>query len=279
MTSTELAEQQAPPAVVEYSTPASSDLEQFARDLQMAYGIAQRLVTTSFVPDAYRNKPQEAAAAIMAGAELRLKPLAALRSLDVIQGTPAMRAIALRALVQSHGHEIWVEESNATRAIVKGRRRDSAREQQSVWTLDRARGLGLLGKSNWKQQPDAMLVARATGECARLIDADGILGIAYTTEELLDGVAETSEPEAAPPVKRAPLKRKPLPARPVDEIDPTETTPPTVVPAASPAEPAVDAPTVERDPAEPSDEEWERIEREAQQGAESDDSDGGDSRG
>ncbi|MBK0296689.1 hypothetical protein IAE22_32635, partial [Bacillus sp. S34] len=113
-------------------------------------------------------------------------PLAALRAIDIIQGTPAMRAITLRALVQNAGHEIWVEESTATRAVVRGRRRGSDKVETSEWSIDRARTMQLLSKDNWKKQPTAMLLARATSEIARLIAADVLLGLPYSVEELDD---------------------------------------------------------------------------------------------
>lgn len=203
--------------VAVYEGPAANELEQWARDLTTAYQAARQLVTTSFVPATYKGKPEEAAAAIMTGQELGLSPLAALRSIDIIGGVPAMRAVALRALVQSVGHEIWVEESTATQAVVKGRRRGSDKVETSVWTIERARSLQLLGKDNWKKQPIAMLLARATSELVRLIAADVILGIPYSVEEVLDMgelAAESGEKADAP--RRAPAKttakRKPLPA-------------------------------------------------------------------
>lgn len=165
---------------------ASEEITRFLADLSVAFEIASRLVTTSFVPQSYQNRPQEAAAAIVAGQGVGLGPMEALRSIDIIQGTPAMRAITLRALVVSHGHEIWVEESTPTRAVVCGRRAGSDKVQRSEWDLDRARALGLLNKDNWKKQPSAMLIARATSELARLIAPDALLGIPYSTEELQD---------------------------------------------------------------------------------------------
>lgn len=165
---------------------ASEGITTFLADLSVAYEIAARLVTTSFVPSSYANKPQEAAAAIVAGQGVGLGPMESLRSIDIIQGTPAMRAITLRALVVSQGHEIWLEESTPTRAVVCGRRAGSDKIQRSEWDLDRARALGLLNKDNWKKQPSAMLIARATSECARLIAPDALLGIPYSTEELQD---------------------------------------------------------------------------------------------
>lgn len=170
----------------------------FVRDLGLAYTAAKSLVKTSFVPSSYQGKPEEAAAAIVTGLGMGLDPLAALRSMDVIQGTPALRALTIRAIVQSHGHEIWVEESTSHRAIVKGRRKGFDKVETSVWDMERARGLNLTNKPNWKNQPGVMLVARATSEVGRLIAADALLGMAYSIEELEDGVTPEPTPDAAP---------------------------------------------------------------------------------
>jgi hypothetical protein len=167
--------------------------------------IANGLARTAFIPDSLIVKVNGVAdlertaaqitAAIMTGRELGLEPMAALRSIDVIKGTPALRAIALRALVLRAGHDIWVEESNETRAIVAGKRAGSEHTQSSTWTMDRARKLRLAGRDQWRDQPQAMLIARATAECARLIAADVLLGLPYTAEELADGY------DAAPPLE------------------------------------------------------------------------------
>lgn len=196
---------------------ASFDLQQWGRDAALVASVAENLVKTSFVPQSYSGRALEATAAILTGQEIGLKPMASLRSIDVIQGTPAMRAVALRALVQAAGHEIWTEESTATRAVVAGRRRGSDNVERSTWDLDRARGLNLMGKDNWKKQPIAMLLARATSECVRLVAADVILGIPYSVEEIQDlgaaeGAAVGDAPRQAP--KRTTARRKPLPAKP-----------------------------------------------------------------
>lgn len=187
---------------------------EWADSARAAYAVAESLVTTSFVPEAFRGKPHEATAAILCGGEVGLSPMASLRSFDIIQGTAAPRALTLRAIVQSFGHEVIIDDSTATRCKMLGRRRGSDKWQSSVWTIDRAKRLGLTGKKNWQSQPEAMLVARATGEICRLIAADAILGIGYTAEEIEDGTAEAS----VTPIRRAPVE----PARtaqraPVDE--------------------------------------------------------------
>ncbi|GAA3948184.1 hypothetical protein [Microbacterium soli] len=202
----------------------SESLLRFVRDLKLAYQAATMLVGTSFVPASYNGKPTEAAAAIVTGQGLGLDPLASLRSMDVIQGTPAFRAITIRAVVQSHGHEIWVEESTQQRAIVKGRRRGDANVVTSMWDMDRARRLGLTNKTNWKAQPEAMLVARATAEVGRLIAADALLGMAYSIEELEDGVVpeSTSAPVEKPKATRT-VARKSRTSAPVDAPEPEPT--------------------------------------------------------
>jgi hypothetical protein len=194
-------------------TAASFDLQQWARDAELVAGVAANLVKTSFVPRSYQGRALEATAAILTGQEIGLKPMAALRSIDVIEGTPGMRAVALRALVQAAGHEIWTEESNATQAIVKGQRKGSGKVETSVWTMDRAKQMNLSGKDNWRKQPIAMLLARATSECARLVAADVLLGIPYSTEELLDLGEVESSPEVPVPAKGRAVRRKPLPVK------------------------------------------------------------------
>lgn len=196
----------------------SEQLLRFVRDLELAYKAANMLVSTSFVPQSYNGKPTEAAAAIVTGQGLGLDPLAALRSMDVIQGTPAFRAITIRAIVQSHGHEIWVEEQTSQRAVVRGRRRGSSKVETSSWDMDRARRMNLTNKPNWKNQPENMLLARATTEVGRLIAADALLGMAYSIEELEDGVV----PESAPTSESKPRKTRTIARgrQPVEEPTP-----------------------------------------------------------
>ncbi len=145
--------------------------------------------------------------AILTGTEIGLQPMAALRSIDIVNGTPAMRALALRGVLQAAGHDIWVVEANESRAIVRGRRKGSTEVQESLWTMDRARKLNLAGKQNWRNQPQAMLTARATAECARLVAADALLGLAYASEELADDLAGVVEPDAQPSGEVQPAKR------------------------------------------------------------------------
>lgn len=177
------------PAAVPARLGAVAELAAWADSARAAFTIAESLAKTSFVPDAFRGKPHEVTAAILTGTEMGLSPMAALRAFDLIKGTPAMRANAMRGLVQSHGHAIWEQESTATRAVVCGRRAGETEVHRSEWTIERARDAQLTGKDNWKRQPTAMLLARATAEACRLTASDVLHGVPYAAEELTDGAA------------------------------------------------------------------------------------------
>jgi hypothetical protein len=162
-------------------------LMQWAYEAHQAHQIATKLAATSFVPASMRGKPGDVTAAILAGQELGLRPMASLRSMDVISGTPALRAHAMRGLVQSHGHSIQLVESSPTRCVMRGRRKGEQDWQEVEWTIDRAKQLELTGKAEWKKQPQTMLVARATGEICRLVAADVLFAMPYAAEELDNG--------------------------------------------------------------------------------------------
>lgn len=194
-------------------------LMKWAAEARQVAVIAESLARTSFVPRAFQGKPAEVTAAILAGQEVGMSPMAALRSIDVIQGKPAMSALAMRGLVQSHGHRISVLEQTETRAIVEGQRHGEGTTQRSTWTIERAKKLGLVGKENWRTQPQAMLVARATAECARLTAADVLLGMPYSVEELADVAAEQPAGGGQAATVKRTARRAALPSP--DQVEPT----------------------------------------------------------
>ena len=195
-----------------------SPLVIWAYQARQAHQIAQSLAKTSFVPATMKGKPDDITAAILAGDELGLKPMAALRSMDIISGTPALRAHAMRGLVQSHGHSIILLEATETRCKMKGRRKGEEEWQTVTWTKERADRLGLWGKSEWKKQPQTMLMARATGELCRLVASDVLHAMPYAVEELGDDLPASIVGVEAPPrrtIRRAAVE----PAAPPPEPD------------------------------------------------------------
>lgn len=210
-------------SVADYQTRAVQRLGEWAASADAAFEVARRLVETSFVPAQFRSKPIEATAAILAGSEVGLSPMSALKAFDIIQGQAAPRAITLRAVVQSFGHELVLVESTNTRCRMKGRRAGSSEWQTVTWTIDRAKDLQLTGKDNWRKQPGAMLIARATSELARLIASDAILGIGYSAEEVADGaagdvaLAVEPDPETPAPTTGRRTLRRPTKAETVED--------------------------------------------------------------
>ena len=169
-----------------------SALMLWAAEAQQAYEIACQLARTSFVPSTMKGKPDEITAAILAGQELGLQPMASLRSMDVINGVVALRAHAMRGLLQSRGHKIEVVEASPTKVVVRGKRMGESKWQTVEWSIERAAKMGLTSRGEWPKQPQTMLIARATGEICRLIAADALYARPYAAEELDPVTAATT---------------------------------------------------------------------------------------
>jgi hypothetical protein len=185
-------------AVPDQASPGT-DLILWARQAEAAAIYAERVCSTTMAPAAYRGKPAEAAAAILAGAELGFSPMASLRAFDNISGTPAPKAMTLRAVVQAAGHEVRIVESTDERAVVDGRRKGDTEWQTSIWDMKRAEKLEQFKKNtNYRTNPAQMLVARATAEVCRWVGADAIMGMPYAAEE----VGDFAPIEAAPATRR-----------------------------------------------------------------------------
>jgi hypothetical protein len=97
--------------------------------------LAAKVAGTDFVPEAMRGKPAVVAAAILYGRELGLEPMTALRSINVIKGTPSVKPEAMRGMVLAAGHDIRFPEMTATRCVAEGRRigQEESRESSTPW--------------------------------------------------------------------------------------------------------------------------------------------------
>lgn len=204
-----------------FTNPTGGRLVAWAEAARAAAQLGTSLSKTTFVPATFRGKPEECAAAIMCGDELGLSPLAALRSIFVINGTPGMYARTMVAVVQSLGHEVVTVVDTPTKVTVKGRRRGSEEWTTSEWTTDRARRAGYTSNRKYESDPQAMLYARAASDVCRRIAADALLGIPYSAEEL-----ELEAPAATTRVTRATTTTKVQRETPEPDLDePVATTP------------------------------------------------------
>lgn len=214
---TEVAIQEEVPLTAE--DPTGGRLVAWAASLTAAHRIGTALCETSFCPQHFRGKPDEAAAAILFGDEIGLTPTQALRSVHVISGTPGLYARTMVALVQSHGHRVWTEKETETEVIVCGQRAGDSHTERSVWTLNRAQKAGYTRNTKYAQTPQDMLYARAAATVCRRIAPDALAGLAVTVEELEleDGSTTTETPAKAKRARRAPLTVAPEPDLPDNE--------------------------------------------------------------
>ncbi len=164
--------------------PTGGRLVAWADGLAAAHRIGSALCQTAFVPAAFRNKPDECAAAILFGDEIGLTPTQSLRSVYTVSGTPGLYARAMVALVLAAGHEVWTVSKSDASVTVAGRRRGSSHVIEETWTTARASKAGYTNNKKYASDPRAMLYARAAADVCRQVAPDALAGLAYTVEEL-----------------------------------------------------------------------------------------------
>ena len=168
---------------ITYLDPTGGRLVAWAQAATAANQLAKALSTTAFVPDTMRD-PGNATAAILMGDELGLSPIASLRSIYVVHGTPALYARSMVALALSKGHAIWTESSSDQGVVVCGHRAGSEHVERSEWTIQRATKAGYTTNKKYGSNPQEMLYSKAAAEVARKVAADVLAGIPYSVEDL-----------------------------------------------------------------------------------------------
>jgi hypothetical protein len=195
--------------------PTGGRLVAWAQAASAANQLAKALVSTTFVPAAFKGNVGDATAVILMGDELGLSPLASLRSIYAVHGTPALYARTMVALAQAHGHEVWTETDTPAKVVVCGRRKGSDKIERSEWTIDRARKAGYTNNKKYDSNPQEMLYAKAASVVARKVAADVLAGVPHSVEDL-----ELEEPADTTTVKREPAKaRRTRPLAAVAEPD------------------------------------------------------------
>lgn len=169
---------------VREDTTALTVIHQTASDLSDAHRIGSVIAGTSFAPSHFRSKPEECAIAILYGQTIGLDPMTAVQQIYVIGGKPALYARAMVAIVLAHGHEIWTEDETDGSVTVAGRRRGFERVERITWTTAMAQRAGYSSNKKYQTDPRSMLYARASGDIARRVAPDALLGMAYTVEEM-----------------------------------------------------------------------------------------------
>jgi len=177
------------------------------QDWEVMRSQAAMLVTTGFLPSAVKT-PEQAVAIILTGREVGIPTMAALNTINVIQGKPTISPQLMLALIyrSKQAELIEVEESTDTRCIVNMKRvgqpahketftiGDAQRITTTEYVNGEKKSIRLADKYNWKSMPNTMLRWRAIAACARIVFPDIILGL-YTPEEMGANVEVNDEGE------------------------------------------------------------------------------------
>lgn len=197
-----------------------------AQAMDAAHKVATALCNTQMVPQTFRGKPDDGAAAILYGAELGLKPQQALQQVFVVHGQPAIYARTMAGLLKAKGYTFTTVETSDESVTVSG---TSPRGEQetATWDIARATKAGYTTNKKYSSDPQAMLYAKALSEVCRKLAPDVLLGIRYSAEELEleQSPVKMQATRTAPPVRMPETKQveqpKPEPESEVDELSVT----------------------------------------------------------
>lgn len=188
--------------------------------------------------------------AIMFGAELGLPPMAALRSMAVINGRPALYGDGLVSVIRRSGKAAYIRmgyDEKAKAGFCEAKRMDTGEELRVEFSEADARQAGLWSDqpkvrrngrngpyetdndSPWYRHPKRMMQWRATGFCLRNLFADVLAGVLTDDEarEASGGYVDYEDVEPAPAVSApgappAPPAPPPAPEPEPDELDETD---------------------------------------------------------
>lgn len=185
-------------------------LRQHAELKAMAFDYADFITKTGACPTIFKNKPMDAAAAIIRGTALGFDPDGALEAFFVINGKTGMYARAMVAVAENAGCELWEVEASDESVTWAGRK-PGGPEQRVTWTIDRAKKAGYVSNKRYGTNPQEMLRSKCQAELSRMIAAGPLMGLYSETEE----AAFTPKPVTATATRedvRAKAETAPVPA-------------------------------------------------------------------
>ena len=161
----------------------AASLIPFANEWEAMQQMATVLVESGFLPPTL-NTPQKALTVLLAGRELGVPPMQAIRGIHVVNGRPSLSAELMLALAYQNirGFRFKVEASNEQVCRITAAR-PNADPVTLSFTITDAQRAGLTRGDNWTKYPAAMLRARCTSAILRVVAPDAIRGI-YTPEEI-----------------------------------------------------------------------------------------------
>lgn len=173
------------------------------RSLPEVTDLAERFAKSSLIPSDLKGKASDVFVTLLAGQELGLSPMAALRSIHVVKGKPILAADAMVALVLASGLcDYFKPKGKTATSVTYVTKRKGDTETELTYTIEDAKQAGITGGDNWRKYTRAMLSARCKAELARDVYPDVLAGVYETSEadEIRDKAQVTPlrpvEPEA-----------------------------------------------------------------------------------
>lgn len=161
-----------------------------AEDTDQLFAIAKGLAGSALCPTQYRNKPGDAFAAIISGAEIGFQPMQSLKSIAVINGRASIYGDGLPAVAYASGklkrfsERFDSDQQGCPVAVVVIERSDVIGEREFRFGQADAVRAGLWGKSGpWSQYPARMLQMRARSYAFRDCFADYLAGLHVAEEQ------------------------------------------------------------------------------------------------
>lgn len=131
--------------------------------------------------------PEAVLAIILAGRAHGLGAFQSLQGFYNIQGKPSASSAMLVGLCKRHPacKYFRLVKSTPELAMYETQRLGDPEPTQMTYTIEQAKLANLTGKDNWKKDPAAMLMARASSRLARAVYPDLCVGL-YTPDEIED---------------------------------------------------------------------------------------------
>ena len=144
--------------------------------------LGKMMAASGFFQDA--KDTAKACVKILAGAELGISPVAAMRGVYVFDGNTTLNASLVGALIKRSGRYDYEVVKVTGKGAAIDFFEDGERSGRATFTMEDAKQAGLTGKRNWKNYPSDMCFARAMTRGARRYCSEVFLGPIYTPDEM-----------------------------------------------------------------------------------------------
>lgn len=147
--------------------------------------LAAKIFRTGILSGADFKTEDHVFAVMLAGQELGIEPMQAVRGIGFVKGKLSLTADLTVALcVRSPVCKYFrLVETTMERAVFETQREGSPTSTTLMWTIEQARVAGLLSNATWRTHPSAMLRARCASALARSVYPDLVAGI-YNPDEV-----------------------------------------------------------------------------------------------